>query len=95
MWVPAKAVNPGLVYDIAATDYVDFLCAINYGPMQIAALTKKRASDVCVTNRTYAVGGLNYPSFSVKFSTDRQRHGQTHPHADQRRPAQDVQGGDR
>jgi hypothetical protein len=71
MWVPAKAVNPGLVYDIAATDYVDFLCAINYGPMQIAALTKKRASDVCVTNRTYAVGGLNYPSFSVKLSTDR------------------------
>jgi hypothetical protein len=64
---PDKAVDPGLVYDIAAADYVDFLCAINYGPMQIAALTKKRSSDVCIANRTYAVNALNYPSFSVEF----------------------------
>jgi hypothetical protein len=35
--------------------------------MQIAALTKKGASDVCVANRTYAVGALNYPSFSVEL----------------------------
>lgn len=63
---PSKAVDPGLVYDIAAADYVDFLCAINYGPMQIAALTK-HTTDACSGNRTYAVTALNYPSFSVTF----------------------------
>ncbi|KAG2535036.1 hypothetical protein PVAP13_9NG045000 [Panicum virgatum] len=61
---PAKAVDPGLVYDIAAADYVDFLCALNYGPMQIATLTK-RSSDGCAANRTYAESALNYPSFAV------------------------------
>ncbi|KAK3149261.1 hypothetical protein QOZ80_3AG0215030 [Eleusine coracana subsp. coracana] len=65
---PAKAVDPGLVYDIAAPDYVDFLCALSYGPMQIAALTKHHSSDsACSANRTYDVAALNYPSFSVMF----------------------------
>lgn len=63
---PSKAVDPGLVYDITAADYVDFLCAINYGPMQIATLTK-HSTDGCSANRTYAVTALNYPSFSVMF----------------------------
>lgn len=63
---PSKAVDPGLVYDITAADYVDFLCAINYGPMQIGALTK-HSTNGCSANRTYAVTALNYPSFSVTF----------------------------
>ncbi|KAG2545692.1 hypothetical protein PVAP13_9KG226238 [Panicum virgatum] len=63
---PGKAVDPGLVYDIAAADYVDFLCALNYGPMQIATLTK-RSADGCTANRTYAESALNYPSFAVTF----------------------------
>jgi hypothetical protein len=63
---PAKAVDPGLVYDLTTADYVDFLCAINYSPSQIATLTK-RSSDGCVANRTYAESALNYPSFAVAF----------------------------
>lgn len=62
---PSKAVDPGLVYDITAADYVDFLCAINYGPAQVAALAKHSTADRCSANRTYAVTALNYPSFSV------------------------------
>jgi subtilisin family serine protease len=64
---PAKAVDPGLVYDITAADYVDFLCANNYEPAQIAALTRQHPSEGCSANRTYTVTALNYPSFSVAF----------------------------
>jgi subtilisin family serine protease len=63
---PSKAVDPGLVYDLTAADYLDFLCAIKYEPAQIAALTK-HSTDRCSENRTYAVTALNYPSFSVTF----------------------------
>uniref|UniRef100_A0ACD5X8X5 Uncharacterized protein n=1 Tax=Avena sativa TaxID=4498 RepID=A0ACD5X8X5_AVESA len=63
---PSKAVDPGLVYDLTAADYLDFLCAIDYEPAQIAALTK-HSTDRCSANRTYAVSALNYPSFSVTF----------------------------
>ncbi|EER90842.1 subtilisin-like protease SBT1.7 [Sorghum bicolor] len=64
---PAKAVDPGLVYDITAADYIDFLCANNYEPAQIAALTRQHPSEGCSANRTYTVTALNYPSFSVAF----------------------------
>ena len=63
---PSKAVDPGLVYDLTAADYLDFLCAIEYEPAQIAALTK-HSSDHCSPNRTYSVAALNYPSFSATF----------------------------
>ncbi|VAI37061.1 unnamed protein product [Triticum turgidum subsp. durum] len=63
---PSKAVDPGLVYDLTAADYLDFLCAIEYEPAQIAALTK-HSSDHCSANRTYSVAALNYPSFSATF----------------------------
>ncbi|KAM0904725.1 hypothetical protein ACQ4PT_017836 [Festuca glaucescens] len=61
---PSKALDPGLVYVLTAADYLDFLCAINYEPSQIAALPK-HSTDWCNDNRTYSVASLNYPSFSV------------------------------
>ncbi|KAJ1294587.1 hypothetical protein BS78_01G156600 [Paspalum vaginatum] len=65
---PARAVDPGLVYDLGARDYVDFLCALKYSPNMIAAVARSRGLS-CAENRTYSVGGLNYPSFSVAYST--------------------------
>ncbi|KAF3787878.1 Subtilisin-like protease SBT1-7 [Nymphaea thermarum] len=61
--VPQKALNPGLVYDITADDYLNFLCGIGYTEQQIAAVARQRFT--CTKGRA----GLNYPSFVVQFSS--------------------------
>ncbi|CAN6317647.1 unnamed protein product [Urochloa humidicola] len=66
---PARAADPGLVYDLSARDYVDFLCALKYSPAMIAAVARSRDGATCDGNRTYSVGELNYPSFAVAFAT--------------------------
>ncbi|XP_021306681.1 subtilisin-like protease SBT1.7 [Sorghum bicolor] len=65
---PARAVDPGLVYDLGTRDYVDFLCALKYSSTMIAAVARS-GQYACAENKTYSVGSLNYPSFSVAYST--------------------------
>ncbi|KAF5778848.1 putative cucumisin [Helianthus annuus] len=65
---PVSAVNPGLVYDLTADDYFDFLCALNYTPAQIQVVTKRNTT--CDTTKSYSIGNLNYPSFAVVVSSD-------------------------
>lgn len=65
---PKKALDPGLVYDLGAADYLDFLCALNYTALQIGALAGSR-NFTCSSGKSYAVAALNYPSFSVTFAT--------------------------
>ncbi|KAL5558829.1 hypothetical protein UlMin_035040 [Ulmus minor] len=60
---PNKALNPGLVYDVSAGDYVNFLCALNFTEQQIKVITKS-ASFNC----SKASLDLNYPSFIAFFN---------------------------
>ncbi|GJN11247.1 hypothetical protein PR202_ga29423 [Eleusine coracana subsp. coracana] len=62
---PQLAMDPGLVYDAGARDYVDFLCALNYTVQQL----QRFAPDLANCTRTLPGGpaGLNYPSFVVVF----------------------------
>ncbi|GLJ29032.1 hypothetical protein SUGI_0572940 [Cryptomeria japonica] len=60
------ALDPGLVYDMAPQDYIDFLCSLNYTRRQISLLTEEPVS--CPKSSLEAVD-LNYPSFSVVFKT--------------------------
>ncbi|KAJ0097860.1 hypothetical protein Patl1_28678 [Pistacia atlantica] len=59
---PNKALNPGLVYDATAEDYIKLLCAMNYTTTQIQIITK--SSHNCI-NRSL---DLNYPSFIAFFN---------------------------
>lgn len=63
---PQKAMDPGLVYDSAAGDYVAFLCNLNYTQQNIRAITR-RAADCGGARRAGHAGNLNYPSISVLF----------------------------
>ncbi|KAM0937433.1 putative tripeptidyl-peptidase II [Dioscorea sansibarensis] len=65
---PVRALDPGLVYDLGAEDYLDFLCALGYTPEEIATVAKRKGFK-CDGKRTYAVTALNYPSFAVAFET--------------------------
>ncbi|KAG0503660.1 hypothetical protein HPP92_003732 [Vanilla planifolia] len=66
---PEKALNPGLVYDIAVEDYIAFLCSLNYSTPHVMAITKR--SNVSCERRLRSPGDLNYPSFSVVFTAKR------------------------
>lgn len=62
---PLLALDPGLVYDAGARDYMDFLCALNYTTEQL----RRFAPDMATCTKTLPGGpaGLNYPSFVVVF----------------------------
>ncbi|PSS02706.1 Subtilisin-like protease [Actinidia chinensis var. chinensis] len=57
---PGKAMNPGLVYDIEARDYINYLCGMNYTTKQIKVITG-RSHYSC----DQASLDLNYPSVII------------------------------
>jgi hypothetical protein len=60
------AMDPGLVYDITNSDYVNFMCSIGYGAKTIQVITK---SPVNCPRKTPMAGNLNYPSIAAVFSS--------------------------
>ncbi|EFJ13320.1 hypothetical protein SELMODRAFT_424716 [Selaginella moellendorffii] len=59
---PAKAVDPGLVYDTDPLDYITYLCNSGYTSKQIQNITGDSSSK-CPRNDTSF--SLNYPSIAV------------------------------
>ncbi|KAJ4706142.1 Subtilisin-like protease [Melia azedarach] len=62
---PVKALDPGLVYDIDAQDYFEFLCTQTLTPMQLKVFGKY-ANRTC-RHSLASAGDLNYPAISVVF----------------------------
>ncbi|KAF8044304.1 hypothetical protein BT93_A2329 [Corymbia citriodora subsp. variegata] len=62
---PLKAIDPGLLYDIQAQDYFEFLCAQKLTPAQLKVFAKY-ANRTCHHSLARA-GDLNYPAISVVF----------------------------
>lgn len=58
---PNRAMDPGLVYDMSAEDYLDFLCALGYNQTMIHQFTDE--THVC--RDSLGLLDINYPSFSV------------------------------
>ncbi|XP_058106317.1 cucumisin-like [Magnolia sinica] len=62
---PAKAVDPGLVYDATEQDYINFLCKQGYNSSVLRLVTQDRSN--CTTNTTGKAWDLNYPSFALSI----------------------------
>lgn len=60
---PSKANTPGLVYDIQPSNYVSYLCGLNYTNMQVTSIAQRMVD--CSKESSIPEGQLNYPSFSV------------------------------
>ncbi|KAL7229612.1 hypothetical protein ACSBR2_008173 [Camellia fascicularis] len=62
---PLKALDPGLIYDIEAQDYFDFLCTQGLTSFQLEVFAKfaNRSCRQSLANR----GELNYPALSAVF----------------------------
>jgi hypothetical protein len=61
---PDKAVDPGLVYDIAPADYIGFLCGM-YTSKEVSVIARRSVD--CSTVTVIPDRMLNYPSISVKL----------------------------
>ncbi|WOL00122.1 subtilisin-like protease SBT1.7 [Canna indica] len=61
---PSKAVDPGLVYDIEADDYIGFLCGLpGYSDDQVELITHRKVNCSEVTKMKAME--LNYPAISI------------------------------
>ncbi|XP_074568513.1 subtilisin-like protease SBT4.3 [Curcuma longa] len=60
---PVKAVDPGLVYDAGASDYVQMLCNSGYNETMIRIVTGDASSCSASSNGT--ARDLNYPSMAL------------------------------
>ncbi|MED6146864.1 hypothetical protein PIB30_038618 [Stylosanthes scabra] len=59
---PNLAIEPGLVYDLHLSDYLNFLCASGYNQQLISALNFNR-TFTC--KGTHSIDDLNYPSITL------------------------------
>lgn len=65
---PTAALDPGLVYDIQPSEYLEFLCAFGYTDAQIQTIS--RDGFACEAGKEYSLYDLNYPSFAVWYDTN-------------------------
>ncbi|KAK6157111.1 hypothetical protein DH2020_011359 [Rehmannia glutinosa] len=59
---PNRAMDPGLVYDLSTTDYLNFLCALGYNQTQIQLFSEE---PYTCPNEHISLINLNYPSITV------------------------------
>ncbi|KAL3746753.1 hypothetical protein ACJRO7_015655 [Eucalyptus globulus] len=62
---PAKAIDPGFIYDMHPDDYIPYLCGLGYTDKQVATIAHKPVK--CSGVSSIPEGELNYPSFSVNL----------------------------
>ncbi|GJN11241.1 hypothetical protein PR202_ga29415 [Eleusine coracana subsp. coracana] len=62
---PDLALDPGLVYDAGESDYIDFMCTLNYTSKQLRLLVPNFVK--CTRTLPGGPANLNYPSFAVVF----------------------------
>lgn len=64
---PNRALDPGLVYDAGAEDYLRLLCGMGYTREQILTVTRSSYAANCSDGASAAMTDLNYPSFIALF----------------------------
>ncbi|KAK0582295.1 hypothetical protein LWI29_023826 [Acer saccharum] len=62
---PERAVDPGLIYDIAAEEYLKYICGLNYTSAEKTIIAGGNLT--CPKNGAIRGGELNYPSFAFNF----------------------------
>ncbi|XP_076927058.1 subtilisin-like protease SBT5.3 [Bidens hawaiensis] len=59
---PNRAMDPGLVYDLTTTDYLDLLCALGYTKSQIEKFSE---TPYACPSKNISLINFNYPSITV------------------------------
>ncbi|OAY66986.1 Subtilisin-like protease SBT5.4 [Ananas comosus] len=61
---PNRAMDPGLIYDLTTSNYLNFLCALGYKADQLALFTTGTAPYKCPA-KPIRLEDFNYPSITV------------------------------
>lgn len=69
---PAKATNPGLIYDLHDMSYIQFLCSEGYTGSSIAILTGSKSINCSTIIPGQGYDSLNYPTFQVSLRSTQQ-----------------------
>lgn len=72
---PSKANDPGLIYDIEPSDYIPYLCGLNYTDKQVGMILQQKVN--CSEVKSIAEAQLNYPSFSLVLGSTSQYYTRT------------------
>lgn len=59
---PNRAMDPGLVYDLTTTDYLDLLCALGYTKSQVEKFSE---TPYTCPSKNISLIDFNYPSITV------------------------------
>ncbi|KAF8765424.1 hypothetical protein HU200_008569 [Digitaria exilis] len=62
---PVKAMDPGLVYDLGASDFIPYLCGMRLGENKISKIVELMANTSCAETGEISAKDLNYPSIMV------------------------------
>ncbi|TVU28786.1 hypothetical protein EJB05_20319, partial [Eragrostis curvula] len=62
---PTKALSPGLVYNLSATDYIPYLCGLGYNDHEINSIIHPLPPVSCKQMPVVEQKDLNYPSITV------------------------------
>ncbi|TVU07383.1 hypothetical protein EJB05_47436, partial [Eragrostis curvula] len=66
---PTKALDPGLIYDLTAMDYISFVCGLGYDDNYVNEIIAQPMQNVSCASVTKIAGrDLNYPSFLVTLT---------------------------
>ncbi|KAJ3705137.1 hypothetical protein LUZ61_008842 [Rhynchospora tenuis] len=66
---PNKAMDPGLVYDLAPEDYINYLCGIGYKDKDVNAIIFPAPPVECAKVNATSEEQLNYPSIAVPLQS--------------------------
>lgn len=69
---PARAVHPGLIYDMTLMDYVRFLCKEGYTDSLIGQLVGEKHFNCTNYKPPHGVDGLNYPTMHMHLESGEQ-----------------------
>ncbi|KAL6903840.1 hypothetical protein ACP4OV_004653 [Aristida adscensionis] len=62
---PQKAMDPGLIYNMTAPDYVPYLCGLNYTDKQVSTIIYPEPAVECAKSPRLEENDLNYPSITA------------------------------
>ncbi|XP_062184660.1 subtilisin-like protease 4 [Phragmites australis] len=67
---PTKALDPGLVYNLSALDYIPYVCGLGYNDSYVNDIIAQPLQNVSCASVSKIEGkDLNYPSFMVSLTT--------------------------
>ncbi|KAJ1280353.1 hypothetical protein BS78_04G225700 [Paspalum vaginatum] len=70
---PTRAMDPGLVYDIAATDFITYLCGMSLSEDRIRKNIEPAHTSCAEAGEIIAAKDLNYPSIMIFMGEDVQQ----------------------